>query len=216
MALSNITDLFGRSKLRALIQYRSLVKYIADVGVLIAEAQELETAFWAFLGKLDLDVADGVWLDRLGGLIGEKREGVAVDGQLRAIIKARILANISHGTIQDILSVATAFIGTTPGAGDPWNFTDWWPAAMSITAPASSVTFEGSGDYALVRLLKLLRIARAIAIKFTVFYQDTAVETDMFMCGDATGAITPIGKGFDDAAAPNNINAGRLAGADDA
>jgi hypothetical protein len=100
MALAHLTNIGETARGRLLSQYAGATKFIADIAVVVAEAQELEDAFWAFLEELDLDAASGVWLDVIGGLIGEHRDG-AEDDPYRLLIAARILANKSAGSTDE-------------------------------------------------------------------------------------------------------------------
>jgi hypothetical protein len=54
---------------------------------------------------LDLDQAQGVWLDFLGNFVGELRAG-ANDADYRTFLQARIIANRSQGRIEDLIAVA--------------------------------------------------------------------------------------------------------------
>lgn len=208
MALAHITDLVEQAKARMLLQYKTLAKFVGDVAVLVAEVQELEDAFWAFYLELDVELADGVWLDRLGSLIGERRES-AGDTRFRNFIKARILANKSTGSTDDVLAVAAqALAEFAPSLA----LVDWYPAAEALTVGSGTPLGGQNGDLVLNRLVRILGRARAIAVQLGVLYQDDASDAAIFVCGDALGS-DPTGKGFDSASAPNDPAAGRLAGA---
>jgi hypothetical protein len=213
MALSHITDFVTSQAARVLSQYRTAPKMMALIAQLNSAVQEVEDALWDIVAQLSVGTAQGVWLDNLGRIVGEARQG-AIDATYRLFIAARIIANSSNGTIEDVLKVARATVGSTIGGG--LVVVEWTIDAMTLTVPASIQVFGPSVNLDILkRLIQLLRAARAAAVKLTVLYQDD-VDAQIFVCGDATGAITPTGKGFDDAAAPNDPTAGRLSGADDA
>lgn len=68
------------------------------------EVQELENAIWdVIVGRLT-DYAEGVQLEALGHIVGQKRDGLG-DAAYRAHIKARIRINQSFGQPQDVIAV---------------------------------------------------------------------------------------------------------------
>lgn len=205
MALAHLTDLFDRAKLRMLLQYRGLTKFVADLGVLVAEVQELEDAFWSFNEELDVDNADGVWLDRLGTVIGEFREG-EFDTQYRQYVKARILANKSKATSDEIIEVVTVAMDATPPT---LTLVDWYPAAQALTITDPPMGGQ-VGDTQLNRVSRLIQRARAVAVNLQLLFQDDT-DAEAFVCGDSGGLLV-VGKGFDDESAPDDPTAGRLAG----
>lgn len=211
MALSHLTDLFDRAAARIILQYRELTtRFIPDVEVLIGEVQEAEDAFWAMYEQLDLDQADGVWLERLGGIVGEAREGFPDDPgggyalSFRNIIRARIAANKSTADSDSLIGVVQQGLS---GLGLTLALVDWYPAGQALTLSDPPLLLDEAN-----RLGRLLGRARAIAVQ-TMFLWQPDEDAEIFVCGDATGAITPVGKGFDDAAAPDDPTAGKLAGA---
>jgi len=70
----------------------------------IDEIQELENVVWdVIVGRLP-DYAEGVQLDVLGAIVGERRNGLG-DAAFRVRIKARIRINQSFGTPKDVIEV---------------------------------------------------------------------------------------------------------------
>ena len=207
MALSHLTDLLGTAKARILAQYTTLVaRFIPELAVLIAQVQELEDNFWTFFTYLDLDVAPGVWLDRLAALVGQTRGGLPDDSWLLAFTKARIIANRTKSDVNDLLLIVDTAT-KTPGST---SLVDEFPAAMCITTTVPMGGF-GFGTILVDELTKLIRASRAIAVGCNFLYQPDD-DTLTFMCGDAGGGAV-VGLGFDDASAPDDPSAGTLAGA---
>lgn len=202
--LAQITDLTARAAARAMIQYKSLTKFMGDVGVLTDQVQELENAFWAFLTMLDIDSAVGVWIDRLGERVGETRDGDN-DTVYRYAVKARVLANASQGTSEDILAVTAA---TLADFGLTMELVDWYPAAQALNIGDS---YPAVLDARILRVVKMLARAKAVAVQMMLLWQPDA-DSSIFVCGDALGGVV-TGLGFDDAAAPNDPSAGQFAGA---
>lgn len=191
MALAQITDLVTRARARVLSQYRSMTtRFLPMLDVLVGETQELENAIWGFIAQLDVTTATDIWLERLGEIVGEKREGEADDAIYRRYIEARILANKSSGRINDVLAVANKVIG-----GDPVNVfvaSEWFPAHMRLEIPQGDLIDFGSSLYK--RLLKMLRITRAAGVGFELLTQselDNATFT--FSSTGALQASTTLG-----------------------
>lgn len=206
MALAHLTDLFDRAKGRLMLQYRALVtRFIPDLGVLVAESQELEDAFWAMFEQLNLDTAEGVWLDRLGWIVGQLRLPGVSDDRMRNLTKAKILANKSHGTSDELIAIANQAFAEF---GLTIELVDWYPAAQALTLLDPPLS---GADDPVKQITLLIGAARAVAVQTMFLWQDDE-DAEIFVCGDAGGG-SPTGKGFDDAAAPDDPTAGRLAGA---
>lgn len=208
MALAQLTNISDTLASRVISQYQNLVRFMGLMRGLGDEVQELENALWAIVSQLDINQAQGIWLDWLGKLVNELRGG-ADDTQYLRFIKARILANRSSGTIEEVLDVLRASLGIAVGTGlvlTEWNF-----VAMTITVPTAAAELGGQqGNFILTRVLQLLRSTRSGGVKLTLRYQDD-VDSEIFVCGDSTGAITPVGKGCGDSSDPTV--GGRLSGA---
>lgn len=98
-------------------QYQSLDKFKAYVGTFLSEIQELEDAIYTLIGKQGLTeifpgegVAEGVFLDNIGSLVGQPRNGYS-DSDYLIFIQARLIANKSKGEIESIISVIQALTG---------------------------------------------------------------------------------------------------------
>lgn len=74
------------------------------ISILVDQLQELEVAAFDVLLLRFQDTADGEQLDVLGRVVGEDRKGRS-DDDFRAAITARIKANRSGGTVEDIIGV---------------------------------------------------------------------------------------------------------------
>lgn len=213
MALTHLTDLLARAQARAMTQYRGLVKFMGDVATLIAEVQQVEDAFWAFFGQLDLDAAQGKWLELLGERVGMPRDGFSNDVTYLSLIRAAIIANASKGDTNTLETLIGTALNLPFGEGVTGK--DWYPAVQSFYLLNTDVTFTDDRDPLLQATLKLVSRARAVGVRTTLFY-DPDVDANCFMMDDAASPGTATGKGFDDASSPGNINAGKMAGAQDA
>ena len=88
------------SKLSELPAVRALLSAYAK------QTQAFEDDVWEVLNGAvyDIDAAIGVQLDRIGVLVGQPRWG-RLDGPYRKLIRARIGANVSKGTPEDIIAI---------------------------------------------------------------------------------------------------------------
>jgi hypothetical protein len=212
VAISHLTDLFARAKSRMLSQYRKLDQFVADLGVLVSEAQILEDALWAFFEQMDLDAAVGSWLDVIGRLLGETRPAGLADDNFRDFIRARIIANHSSGTPEELIAICAQVLNRPFGTiGISWDVViDEFPPA-SLNLFLFEPALGGVSDPFLPEVLKLLGIAKAAGVKLLVEYRTDSVEDHHFAVDDPT-TPTGLGLGFDDAAAPDQPTAGKWAG----
>ena len=71
----------------------------------LEQIQLLEEAFHLILDKFNLQCAVGDQLDILGRIVNENRQG-QTDDEFRQAIRTKIRANVSEGTIEDIIAIA--------------------------------------------------------------------------------------------------------------
>lgn len=75
------------------------------LSVLIAPAQAIEDTAQQMLTERYVDTAVGAQLDIIGRIVGQDRDGL-VDDDYRRFIRARIAANDSDGTIEDLILIS--------------------------------------------------------------------------------------------------------------
>jgi|SRR5215204_1320545 len=95
LALSRLIE---RWKADANPNLAALVSSVTD------EVQDLENVIWDVIVARLPDYAEGVQLDALGRLVGQRRDGLG-DASYRAHIKARIRINQSFGQARDVIAV---------------------------------------------------------------------------------------------------------------
>lgn len=76
----------------------------ALVAALATGAQAVEDLAYLVVADRLLDTASGVSLDHYGRLVGEARNGL-LDGDYRRFIQARMMANRSRGTIDELIAI---------------------------------------------------------------------------------------------------------------
>src|SRR5687767_3234790 len=102
------------------------------MDAVMAQAQEIENAFWELLTAFDLDTATNDQLLLLGKLVGEGQLG-RDDEDFRAAIRARILVNRSDGRVEQLYEIGRALIPNED-------------VTHRITQYASAMTYEFRGD----------------------------------------------------------------------
>lgn len=96
----------AQAKARVLHQYRNAALFLSFIETLFTPANELDTVFNQLALRYAIDSMEGVWLDRLGDIVGVPRviSGLAFsDTQYRLAIKGKIVINQSRGTGDSIL-----------------------------------------------------------------------------------------------------------------
>lgn len=190
--LQEILDYAERAKARILSQYREKPKLVALVMTLAAAVQEVEAALFDVIEQTAVGTAVGSWLDQLGNIVGEERGGVG-DVLYRRYINARIAANGSEGTLENIIDVIEAWYGSP--------FPDLRLAELGrmnveIDLADPDVTAE-SVD----RLIKLLRDTRAAGVGIELFWQQDA-GTKIFTFSSSSSVETSALLGFGDSSNP--------------
>lgn len=95
-------------------QFRNKVTWNLWVVLLARQAQDVEDAIQSMFSLLDIDGSEGVQLDVIGRIIGQQRLGLD-DVTYRLYLRARIVANRSTGTPEDMYDVFRALYGATIG-----------------------------------------------------------------------------------------------------
>jgi hypothetical protein len=128
MAITKKTTIVEEGLANLIAQFEDKVKLKAFLATYLVQVQDLENAFCTLFQVLNLNEAVGAQLDIIGALVGEQRAGRSDDQYLIAI-QARILLNISEGTIEDVIGLALA----VSGAPVTVTLLEDFPAAFSIT-----------------------------------------------------------------------------------
>lgn len=94
-------------------KFRGKVKTEAFVTILASQIQDLENALFGIIAITDLDTVTGIQLDVLGKILNQPRNGQS-DETYRLFLRARILVNISTGTVEEILSILSILLPSIP------------------------------------------------------------------------------------------------------
>ena len=136
MTLTKKTTHTDDAQKNLISQFRRRADFDAWIGALVQELIDLEVAAFEVLdGTLTVGSTAGANQDVLGRLVGVEREGRSdADYDLR--IAAQILLNISSGTIEQVIAIVEAMIGTTPVV----EVTEDFPAEFDVTIDDTSVS----------------------------------------------------------------------------
>lgn len=203
MALSQITDLAARAAARVLSQYKSKPKFMALVNGVTGMVQQVEDALWAIVAQLDTAQAQGTWLDYLGNFVGEARAG-ANDAAYRLFIVARIIANKSQGTVEDVIGVIkiVTLLNVFPVARKT-------PASLEVFLDGYAMA-----EPVRTRLMQLLRRTRAGGVRLMVIYSPDATDTNMFLFASGDAFEDSTTQGTPDSDDDDDTDGGKLADAD--
>lgn len=173
MALVKITDYAARALRRILEQFKGKKSH-EDVQRLVArQVQEIENALWDVAELTDINTATFHALDLLGKLVGERRDG-AVDADYRLRVRARILANRSCGTHEDIYKVFRALLAGITGY--VLKIAPAYPAGFVLTVTGIGITAAQ-----LAIFIRFLRDSKGAAIAAWFGWQPVP-DADAFTC----------------------------------
>lgn len=164
--LEQITDHAERAVDRLPQQHHEKVNLPEIVRILAAPFQELEDVFWALFTERSVDKAVGAQLTILGKIVGQARAGLA-DDVYRRYIRARISANKSDGSMEDVIRVLSLVVNDD---GADIEISLQPPAAF--VARVSNVALAASSVTALNDLLQDAKSAGVRAI--IEYYESTA------------------------------------------
>lgn len=95
----------GEAERQLLWQFRDKPRILSVVRALVQQVQHLEDEWFNVLVSTILPTATGQALDQWGALVGELRGNLTLDAEYRRFIEARVMANYSGGTIEDLLAI---------------------------------------------------------------------------------------------------------------
>ena len=115
MELQHIPDHIERALANLTSQFQHSPNIRALVRASVARVQNIEDAAWSTLADRYLSTAHGALLDQYGKIVGAGRGGLD-DSAYRMIIGARILGNLSSGSIERLLDIYQILQGGQPVA----------------------------------------------------------------------------------------------------
>jgi hypothetical protein len=160
----------------------------AELAAYLAQAQEVEDAFWDLFNAFDPDTAVGHQLDLIGKLIGEGRLA-RTDDDYRAAIRVRVLVNSSDGQPEQLIEIASAMF-PSPTYTMAVDLQEFFPGSLSIA-------FVGDpGDVTHASVHRLLTLAKAAGVRLDTIFESPEGGDGFVWAGD-TVADDPEGWGSD-------------------
>ena len=193
-ALAHATDHVARGLAQLAHRWRDLPGVRAILSPHLDEVQAIEDALWSILA-VTLATATGDQLAQIGALLGEPKVTLS-DAKWRVTLHARIDANRSAGTVDELLAILLRFAA----AGDI-TAVEYFPAGVLFTATALTAGFPPA------RVGGLLR--RATSGGVGVQLVAPASSATAFRFASADDVEPAVGTGFSDAA---QTSGGHLAG----
>lgn len=192
MPLEHDTTMAEDAQGRVLAQYRESPQLMDLIGQLGANVQFLEDAFWDLNNASLLASAVGVWLEYLGFIVGEFKEGWS-DANFRRFIEARILANRSSGTINEVLAVLAKGFDLT-SATILQSYTEYYPASALMVVDPDVITTTD------LRRTVYRIVARARAAGVRLLINTAFGDATTFTCADSDDAqpVMDADQGFGD------------------
>jgi len=189
--LTKIVDHAARAKAKLLEQYRNQPLLSAFVEELAGRVQDLEDAVYDLVAQTAVGTATGVWLEYLGAIVGEER-GAEGDVLFRRYIVARVRANRSHSTLNDVVAVVEAAFGVP------------LPLLTLSELGRACLQVDLNADFSASlrdRLIRFLSSARSAGVGQTLFWTDVGI-TKTFTFSVGTGLEVDADAGFGDSSAP--------------
>ena len=97
------------------------------VSLFLKQVQEIEVQNHTIAGQKDIDVAEGVWLDYIGAIVGLERQGLS-DEDYRLAIRTKIGINTADGTPNVIIDLIKQHAAATDV-----KLVNYYPAGFSVS-----------------------------------------------------------------------------------
>lgn len=200
-ALAHVTDHVAAGVSLLTREWSTKPRIRAVLASYLRRVQDVEDAAWD-LAMVSLDNAVGAHLNQLGVFLGEPRQSLD-DEPLRTLLRARILANRSHGTGPELGAILAVLAGGATTAD--YALDEFFPAAVkgTLEAPATAIPPLRSGA--------VFRRAVSGGVGHVLVALPGDGTPFRFASGDTPES--PSGGGFGDVADSTRRNGGRLVGA---
>lgn len=166
MSIDHVTEALERLT----EQFKDKPNFVAFATALIAPVQDIEDAMQQLLLERDIETAIGAQLDMLGEIVGQARGGLG-DDEYRRYVRARIKANRSRGTVEDLLQVARLVLGDADAA---LTLRSWGIASYDLTIADQVIT-----DAVATILLAFLKDATSVGVRPILNYSPTNPDENL-------------------------------------
>ena len=114
MTLEHRLDIAPAGLLRLIPPFWGKPRMAALLVIYLEELQAFEDAIWSVIDRLDLDTAPRLVLSWMAGWVGEPSRPADNDA-LRTLVKARIIANRSDGTLPVLRQICNVLFANPVG-----------------------------------------------------------------------------------------------------
>jgi hypothetical protein len=164
-----------------LSQLRDKPRFTKLIEILIRPFQEIEDVIFQLYTMRRLDSAQGVQLDIIGRIVDEERGGL-LDDDYRAIIRIKVRVLFSRGTGPDLIKITQLFL-----ASDDFNYAEFYPATVEITATALVTAAQ------LTLLKRFLRRAKSGGVRLDMIDGTGGLGTRFHYGTEGTGVGYGVG-----------------------
>jgi hypothetical protein len=177
-SLTHVTDHGEDAASKLLEQFKDKPRILALLQSYVTQIQALEDVFWDMFTKRWIDGGEGVQLDVVGRIVGEKRQG-SEDEEYRAFLRARIRVNRSVGLMADMVKI----VALIQGDDLPVAAWEYFPHAIRLE-PEGAVTVDP------VRVGRMLADAKPGGVALSFVYS-MAERANTFLFADVDGGFAP-------------------------
>jgi len=176
--LAQITDHVARAVGSLIEQYRDKPRVIGLLSAFVKQVQGIEDGIWGIFAARQISTAVGQQLDVLGRVVGEPRNG-RTDVSYRTAIQARVLLNLSSGTVEEIYAIFTLLLAVN-NLSPRMQVAEFYPKAFVLRLLTAAVP-----DAVAVDLADILMRAKDAGAKAFLEYGNT---TPFFGFDGSTGS----------------------------
>jgi hypothetical protein len=175
--MARVTDHVARALAALIEQYKNKPKMVGLLTAFIGQVQDGEDGLWPAASEMNIQCASGAELDLLGRIVGETRSGRA-DLSYRTAIQARILLNLSSGTIEEIYSLFLLILSVN-GLSPAMQLVEMFPKSFILRLQTAAVPDAVAAD-----LGEILQKVKDAGARATLDYGNT---TPFFGFDGSTG-----------------------------
>lgn len=186
--LERIDDHVARAIAMIVQQFKGKPNFEAVLTAFIQRVQEVEDMLHDVWQARMLDNASGARLDGLGSIVGIEREG-DTDTVYKVRIRARIFSNVSRGTADDIMRIASLLGGTNVSVS--YSEVYEYPAAFALTLAGIGV----DGD-SVAAVFAAVASATPAGVALSLLYSLAQPENTFTFSSTADTNQSDAGRGF--------------------